>query len=217
VIENLGNALTWYANAVQVTKSMRRIGQKHWTAMLDVESIWRDDTLHKWTKGDLVVNATTVINELDDLCVLLLFSVFEAAVRAHVKSTVDDALKQPTHLHPIVKHSLESLAKDVIHGGFYRIFEPFQRLNAGLAEQVNQIRRYRNWVAHGRRGAQPSSVEPLIAHRLLQSFLDLINASGAVVRVQVAAPAPAAGAAPVVPVAPHFPLGAPVDRNAVLK
>jgi len=36
---------------------------------------------------------------------------------------------------------------------------------------VNQVRRYRNWAAHGRRGDEPESIDPPAAYFRLSTFL----------------------------------------------
>jgi len=38
-------------------------------------------------------------------------------------------------------------------------------------EEVNQVRRYRNWVAHGRRAEPAEYVTPPAAYRRLRAFL----------------------------------------------
>jgi len=40
---------------------------------------------------------------------------------------------------------------------------------------MNQVRRYRNWVAHGRRTAKPAAVDPETAFRRLKEFLDVLG------------------------------------------
>jgi len=44
-------------------------------------------------------------------------------------------------------------------------------------EEVNQVRRYRNWVAHGRRDGPPAAVDPRTAYDRLQRFLDRMSAA----------------------------------------
>ena len=48
-------------------------------------------------------------------------------------------------------------------------------LDAALVEEVSQGRRYRNWVAHGRRGEPPDAVDPRTASNRLQRFLDRLD------------------------------------------
>jgi hypothetical protein len=46
--------------------------------------------------------------------------------------------------------------------------------HAALAEQVRQVRRYRNWLSHGRRGKELRKIEPKTAYERLRRFLQLI-------------------------------------------
>jgi hypothetical protein len=55
------------------------------------------------------------------------------------------------------------------------VLEPYKDVNADLIDEVNQVRRYRNWVAHGRRTAQPDAVNLLAAYDRLKRFLEQIR------------------------------------------
>jgi hypothetical protein len=64
-------------------------------------------------------------------------------------------------------------------GSFFRVLEPYKSEgHADLIEEVNQVRRYRNWVAHGRRGEQPPSVAPRMAYERLSRFLAVVIPTG---------------------------------------
>jgi hypothetical protein len=60
-------------------------------------------------------------------------------------------------------------------GSFFHVLEPFKEPDHDLVEQVNQVRRYRNWVAHGRRGDAPAFVDPPGAYDRLTRFLSLVG------------------------------------------
>jgi hypothetical protein len=51
------------------------------------------------------------------------------------------------------------------------------RVSADLVTQVDQVRKYRNWVAHGRRegGTDVSSVTPRVAYERLKEFLAVLG------------------------------------------
>ena len=57
----------------------------------------------------------------------------------------------------------------------YRVLEVFKGRDAGLVEEVNQVRSYRNRAAHGRRTAKPAAVDPETAFRRLKEFLDVLG------------------------------------------
>jgi len=65
--------------------------------------------------------------------------------------------------------------QEIEHGSFYRVLETFKGNGAELVEEVNQVRRYRNWVAHGRRTAKPHAVDPETAFNRLKAFLETLK------------------------------------------
>jgi len=72
-------------------------------------------------------------------------------------------------------------AKDTIeHGSFGRLTESYKALDPDLRTMVDQVRHYRNWVAHGRRGSVKNNVDPKAAITRLEQFLKLLDADSAV-------------------------------------
>lgn len=67
------------------------------------------------------------------------------------------------------------MMEQIAEGSFFRVLQPFKDVDANLVEEVNQVRRYRNWVAHGRGGEEPANVTPSIAYDRLQRFLEKIQ------------------------------------------
>jgi hypothetical protein len=76
---------------------------------------------------------------LDDLCVLLLFSVFEATIRDLVLADVEAELP-PLH-HVTIRRALDEMREGIEHGSFFKVLEPYKDLDADLIEEVNQVRR----------------------------------------------------------------------------
>ena len=70
---------------------------------------------------------------------------------------------------------VEDAVSEIEHGSFYQLLEVFKGRGAELVEEVNQVRRYRNWVAHGRRTAKPDSVDPETAFSRLKRFLNVLG------------------------------------------
>ena len=114
------------------------------------------------------------LEPFDDLAILVLFSVFESIVRENV---ILQAKPDLDHLrHPTMKRAGEDALEAIEEGSFFLVLEPFKAEgHANLIEQVNQIRRYRNWVAHGRRGKPDSYVSPVMVFDRLQQFLNVIR------------------------------------------
>jgi hypothetical protein len=150
---------------------MGRLGEKHWNDLPWDGDLGRDNRLKELTSAEIVNDSQTVLDDLDDLCVLLLFSVFEAIVRERVLAEVEAELP-PLLRHVAVKRALDEMKEGIESGSFFKVLEPYKTIDAKLIEQVNQVRRYRNWVAHGRRTEQPAAVNPRTAYDRLNRFLD---------------------------------------------
>jgi hypothetical protein len=173
VIGSLDDAWRWYESARQLAETLARLGEKHWTNLPWDGALGRDDRLNQLTSASILSDAHRVIGDLDDLCVLLLFSVFEATVRNRVLE--DTARELPAVSHLAIKRALDTMREGIEHGSFFRVLEPYKDFDADLIEQVNQVRRYRNWVAHGRRTEQPAAVDPTMAYDRLKQFLNYLG------------------------------------------
>jgi hypothetical protein len=149
---------------------MARLGGKYWDDLPWDGDLGRDNRLGNLESTQVEEMSRAVLDDLDDLCVLLLFSVFESHVRE--RSLADVAKELPPLRHPALLQAVDELNDTIGHGSFYRVLEAYKSLDADLIEEVNQVRRYRNWVAHGRRGDQPDNVSPRDAYQRLKRFLD---------------------------------------------
>ncbi len=122
---------------------------------------------------EILDGVKVILSDLDDLGVLLLFSVFEATVRE--RALADVAAELPPLRHPALQHAVRTLNEALEHGSFSKVTEAYKTLDSDLSEQVNQVRKYRNWVAHGRRGAPQNAVDPHTAYARLKRFLDQLG------------------------------------------
>jgi hypothetical protein len=173
VIGTLDEAWRWCQSARNVSRVMSRLGEKYWDDLPWEGKLGRDNLLSDLQSSEVNDMSRVVLDDLDDLCVLLLFSVFEATVRERVRADVDEEL--PILQHPALVQAMATLKDTIGHGSFYRVLDPYKSLDANLVEEVNQVRRYRNWVAHGRRGEQPDNVSPDDAYLRLKRFLDRLE------------------------------------------
>ncbi len=192
MIASLADAWDWYEGVRTLTLAMQALGRKHWDSLPWDTALGRDERLRHLEAPRIENQADAVLGDLDDLCVLLMFSVFEAAVRERVLDEV--GAEQSSLRHPAIRYAVAALTEGIEHGSFYRVLELYKDMDAGLVEGVNQVRRYRNWVAHGRRGEPQSSVTPPVAYERLQRFLAVLTPS---------APGPEAG--PPAPADPRRP------------
>ena len=174
MIANLAAAWRWYESARRLARTMERLGERHWDSLPWDGDLGRDNRLKELTAAEILNGSQMVLDDLDDLCVLMLFSVFEATIRERVLAEVDAEI--PHLRHATIKHAVGDIREAVEEGSFFKVLEPYKHLDHDLIEQVNQVRRYRNWVAHGRRSKQPFAVNPATAYERLNRFLELIGA-----------------------------------------
>lgn len=167
---SLEEAWTWYENTREQLELLRRLGTRYWSALPWENCLDRDDRF-RLLQGDQVVGRTTFsLAHLDDLAVVVLFSAFESVVRMEV---LDEVRKEARGIrHRSLQHAVEEAMTQIEEGSFFRVLEPFKTTHADLVEEVNQVRRYRNWVAHGKRGTQPNTVTPEGAFDRLTRFLN---------------------------------------------
>ncbi len=178
MIRSLEDAWSWYAAVQKLVGWMDRMGRRYWTE--EVEESTLKETLHKDNVFRNVESATIqdlakeVSEDLDDLAVLLLFSVFEATVRERTIEEMDRELETPPR-HLVLKKAVEDARDTISHGSFGRLTESFKDLDPDARTLVDQVRHYRNWVAHGRRGTVKNNVDPDSAIKRLKKFLDLLD------------------------------------------
>jgi hypothetical protein len=95
---------------------------------------------------------------------------------AYMMLDADVEVEKARLSHALIVRIVEEAVQQIEHGSFYQVLEDFKgRGKDGLVEEVNQVRRYRNWVAHGRRTAMPDAVDPDTAYRRLKRFLDVLG------------------------------------------
>jgi len=170
---NLNDAWRWYVTTRGQLRLFGRLGRRYWNNLPWDGSLGKDDKLKELESGTIVSDSEFCLEHLDDFAVLVLFSVFESVVRDQVLSDVEEQKSRLTHA--LIVQMVESAVGEIEQGSFYRVLAVFKPEGADLVEEVNQVRRYRNWVAHGRRTAKPSVVDPETAFTRLRKFLDFLE------------------------------------------
>ncbi len=150
MIASLDDAWRWYETARRLARTMQRLGDKHWNTLPWEGDLGRDDHLNNLTSASILDDAQRLLDDLDDLCVLLLFSVFEATLRERTLLEVEAEL--PSLRHVAIKHAIAEMRDGIEQGNFFRVLEPYKDLDASLVEEVNAA------IATGSRtaGAPPS-------------------------------------------------------------
>jgi hypothetical protein len=166
----LDEAWEWYVKTEKQLGLLGRIGRKHWENLPWDGALGKDEKLKALTARDIVADADSCLDHLDDFAVLILFSAFESIVRERAQW---DVRRERGRLsHPLVTRILDEAVQDIEQGSIFRVLDIYKGQDATLVEEVNQVRRYRNWVAHGRRGEPQAEVSPEAAYERLRRFLD---------------------------------------------
>jgi hypothetical protein len=179
VIRSLDDAWRWYEAVKKLVGMMDRMGRRYWSEAVQEktlkETLHNDNVFREIEAATIQDLAKRVAEDLDDLAVLLLFSVFEANVRERTLEEMDREMENPPR-HPVLKKAVDNARDTIEYGSFGRLTESYKGLNPDVRTLVDQVRHYRNWVAHGRRGPVINNVDPDSALTRLVQFLDLLNA-----------------------------------------
>lgn len=180
-MKTLGDAWAWFRNARNNLERMQRIGSRYWDAETIIDTtIWQDERFKRLESEDIIAETTIALEPLNDLGILVLFSVFESAVRSHLESTLTPIIS--TLENSLLQQAGEDLLEGIRQGSFTNnVLTPLKvqrHLSPELCDKVKQVRDYRNWVAHGKRMPKPESVINLTvseSYLRLKEFLDLLG------------------------------------------
>jgi hypothetical protein len=172
MIRSIDDAWKWYSDVRTLAYDMKKLARK-WNDPVLQEVLGRDNRLRERTSGELRDRADAILDDLDDLAVLVLFSVFEVTVRDRAKADVDR--ETAAIRHPAVMRAVRDLKEAIENGSFGRVTDSYKAMDVDVTEQVNQVRRFRNWVAHGRRGRPENSVGPDAAMDRLRRYLERLE------------------------------------------
>ncbi len=135
---------------------------------------FRNTSFHKQHARGLAKRLREAEAQMNDLVVLSLYAAFEARLRDHVarRAGLLRGVARPD------QEFGETLAQEFSEyfGGsrFGKLIElSSHAVGQGLIEGAGNIRKFRHWLAHGRRGPTPPSVTPLAAYTSLTKFLQL--------------------------------------------
>ncbi|HEV3261861.1 MAG TPA: hypothetical protein VG013_33735 [Gemmataceae bacterium] len=173
-MKTLADAWNWYEATKRNLARMRRLGSNHWGhPSLEAASIWQDDQFRMLEVSEIEEETAASLKPIDDLAVVVLFSVFESHVRDYLVERIKPQAAWFTD--PILKEATDDAIQGVKEGSFYRrVLEPLKTqggVPADFVTSVDQVRDYRNWVAHGRREAPTNNVTPRMAYDRLNAFL----------------------------------------------
>jgi hypothetical protein len=177
-MKTLADAWEWYLASRDNLKRMQRIGRRYWRAIpWETEAIGRDDEFRTLEGPQIVAETEKGLAWIEDLAIVVLFSVFEAVVRSYLVTRIQPEARGLSD--PILRQAAEEAIQGVREGSFFNhVLEPLKGQNPELADlvtQVNQVRDYRNWVAHGGRGRPKNNIDPRSAFDRLGAFLEALH------------------------------------------
>lgn len=172
-MRTLADAWKWYENTRHQLRLIQRLAEHYWDDLPWQGKLSNDNYFRLADNASLVEEARFSLAHVNDLAVVVLFSVFESSVRHHVLTELEKEV--PTIRHRALRLAAEKTRERIELGSFFEVLQPFKDAHADLVEEVNQVRGYRNWVAHGKRGAKPPNVEPPVAYDRLSRFLQVLS------------------------------------------
>jgi len=176
-MSGLETAWSWYLDTKKILQVVQRLGDRHWDDLpWDNPSLGKDEKLSILTGIDLKKKAEKALDRLDDIAVITLFGEFEAIVRDRVRREVETERARLEHV--VLQNAATAAIKLVDKGSFSAVLDLFKRPGSDAAElvgDVKQIREYRNWVSHGRRGEAKNRIAPKMAFDRLSRFLESLE------------------------------------------
>jgi hypothetical protein len=138
------------------------------------ERPFRNTTFHRQEAGHVTERLNAANTELDKLTLFSLYAAFEARLRDHVSGHVG-LLRAAGTPDPQFGEALADEFGAFVGGPrFGKLIELFDHaVGEELIAKAGAIRKFRHWMAHGRRGPAPPSVPPRAAYNTLTEFLTL--------------------------------------------
>ena len=169
----LDDAWVWYQRTRISLQLLGRLGGKYWSQLPWDGPLGRDNKFRTTEAAQVVADAALAQRPLDDLAVTMMFAAFEATVRHVIAGQIG---REAVSLrHPMLVAAARDAVVSVNTRAFSTVLAAYSKGgHADLAERVRQVRRYRNWVSHGRRGRPPETIDPNTAYERLRNFLALV-------------------------------------------
>jgi hypothetical protein len=120
--------------------------------------------------GEALRNLGKAKEELDDLTVLALFAVFEQELLQHLLLTSEDVRSRvPARLQECL---LTRAFRGIERWPLDEVLDVYKAtIDQDLVGLVKQVKDYRDWVAHGKKGPPDASIDPSNAYERLTRFL----------------------------------------------
>jgi hypothetical protein len=117
----LKEAWSWYETTIRALQVTHRLGDLYWDG-LPWDGRLGKEARFKEVKGPWLAEAAEQgMNQLDDLAIVLFFSIFESIVRERIRGEVD--VERQTLRHPVLKSASEKTDQELDRGSFHRVLE----------------------------------------------------------------------------------------------
>jgi len=138
----LAEAWIWYQETRRVLRVMRRMGDLHWDGLPWDGELGKDEELKPLKGPQVARQADGGLRQLDDLAIVLFFSIFESIVRERIRAEV--GVEKLTLKHPVLRRAADEAEQKLDRGSFHQVLELLKKYDHDLVEKVRQVRRYRN-------------------------------------------------------------------------
>ncbi|MCI0638388.1 MAG: hypothetical protein L0Y70_04895 [Gemmataceae bacterium] len=117
-MKTLADAWNWYQAAKLNLARMQRLGEKHWSDLsLADASLWQDDHFRMLEAADIISQSTVALKPIDDLAIVVLFSVFESHVRDYLLELLHPQAESIND--PILREAADEALQGVKDGSFF--------------------------------------------------------------------------------------------------
>ena len=173
-MSQLDETIAWY----KIVKANQQLAAKvvrDYTAVVP-----RSSPFYGLSEAEAVQLLEKSATEVDDLTVLALVSFFEQLML----DRISELLEQMTTAQLVsIPEALTDYARGnnyefekIKRGPFLELLKLFEaEVDRSLLDKVRSSYKYRNWVAHGKRGQKPVAAEPVKTYEALSSFLERIS------------------------------------------
>jgi hypothetical protein len=149
---------------------------RHWANLPHELPLFKDKHFVELDAAVFQREADLGLSAIDDLAVMVMFSALEAEFREHVSlQLLHDA---ETLTHPFSLKVMNDALREIEKESIERTLSGFAltKMNDGkMILRVQDIRDFRNWVAHGKKGPSPKVIEPNQAYQSLKRLLDFVR------------------------------------------
>ena len=136
-MKTLDEAWEWYQSASQYLKLVERLGEHYWQALPWESGLERDERFRDLNGKIVAGEVRSCLAHLNDLAIVVLFSVFESQVRQHILKEIEKEVKQLQH--QALRLAAAEAQERIDEGSFFHVLQPFKDGYADATLQCSVI------------------------------------------------------------------------------